>query len=152
LMRSRLCRIDQKGLTLLETLVAAVMSGILLAAAMPSLSGALNAHQLQAALRSTTNYVRVIRSIAVARNVQSRLVVSADGRTLSTEVRSAGVWTAAGQPLVLDGGVVVSAVTPLAGLEFNPQGTTNAASTISIQSAQGSTHTVSVSILGSVSS
>ncbi|MGH7860439.1 MAG: pilus assembly FimT family protein [Candidatus Binatia bacterium] len=141
---------NEKGVTLLETLVAAVMSGILLAAAMPSLSGALNAHQLQAAVRSTTNYVRVVRSIAVARNARTQLVVSEDGRTLSTEAMSGGAWTAVGQPLALDGGVFVSSVTPA--LEFNSQGTSTASTTVTLQSPQGSTQTIGVSILGSVTS
>ena len=143
---------DSSGVTLLETLVAAIMSGILLAAALPSLSSSLGAHTLKAAVRTTTNYVRVVRSTAVARNTQARLSVAADGTQLKAEVLSGGTWTAVGGGVTLENGVRVSAVNPTT-LVFTPQGTSaNGASTLTVLTSRGDTHTVAVSLLGSVES
>ncbi len=88
--------------------------------------------------------------MAVARNLQSRLVVSADGSTLTTEVLFGGTWTTAGSPLPLNDPITVTSVSPPTGLVFTPQGTTNAATTLTLQTIRGDVHTITVSLLGSV--
>lgn len=138
------------GFTLFETLVATVISGLILAVALPNLSTFVNAHELQSGLRSTVGYVRLVRSMAVAKNLQTRLVVSNDGRTLTVEVYRNGAWTATGSPLVLGDAVRVSAVSPVSGLVFTPQGTTQAAATLTLETPRGDTHTIAVSLLGAV--
>lgn len=139
---------NQKGVTLLETMVVAIMSSVLLAAALPSLSGSLEAHKLQSSLRAARNHVRVVRATAVARNTQARLSVSEDGLTLRTEALEGGTWAEVGNPVYLEGGASVSAVSPE--LVFTAQGTTNAVTTITITSPGGSDEILTVSILGSV--
>lgn len=138
---------NERGVTLFETLVAGIMAGILMAAALPSLSSSLNAHSLQASLRSTSNYVRLVRSVAVTRNTSAKLVITEEGRHLSIEALEGGTWTAVGTPLVLEGGVRVQSVSP-GTLEFRSQGTTTAATTLTLATASGATGTVAVSLLG----
>jgi prepilin-type N-terminal cleavage/methylation domain-containing protein len=146
-------RTPQAGFTLLEMLVAIFMAGVLVTAAMPSLSSSLTAHHLKAASRTTTNYVRVVRSTAISRNAQTRLLLSNNGTTLSTQVLNGASWESVGSPVVLEGGVRVSSVNPSTGIVFHPQGySVNGASTLTLTATQGSTHVLSVSLLGSVNS
>lgn len=139
-----------RGFTLFETLVATALSSLILAVSLPSLSTLVNAHQLQSGLRSTTGYIRLVRAVAVARNLQSRLVVSVDGSTLTTEVLLGGTWTTAGAPLPLSDPIKVTLISPPTGLVFTPQGTANAATTLTLQTTRGDIHTITVSLLGSV--
>lgn len=142
---------NQRGLTLFETLIAAIMTGILMTAALPSLSSSLTAHALQASVRSTSNYVRMVRSVAVSRNTRSRLVVGADGTRLTMQALESGTWTNVGTGLTLESGVRIENVNPNTGLEFNAQGTTTAATTLTLATSSGSTRAISVSFLGNVS-
>jgi prepilin-type N-terminal cleavage/methylation domain-containing protein len=143
---------SQKGFTLLETLVTAGIAGTLATVAFPGMSSALNSHRLMAGLRGTVGAVRVARSSAVTRNVQSRLSVSEDGKTLTVQVDPSGTntWVSIGTPLVLDGGVTVSSVSPSNGLVFTSQGTVSNAVTVTLRNARGDTHNIAVGLLGSV--
>lgn len=138
---------NSRGFTLMEMLVATSVAGVLLATSIPSLGTALSAHYLQSGLRTTANYVRVVRSTAVARNLQARLVVSEDGSNLSTEIYR-GSWQAVGSPVDLDE-TTISAVSPTT-LTFTPQGNATAATTLTVRNGRGGTATIAVSILGSV--
>ena len=142
----------QRGFTLLETLVTAGIAGTLAAATFPGMSSALNSHRLTAGLRSAVGSIRVARSSAVTRNVQSRVSVSEDGKTLTVQVDPSGTntWVSIGTPLVLDGGVTVSAVSPANGLVFTANGTVANAVTVTLSNARGDTHTISVGLIGSV--
>lgn len=148
-MRSRLQ--SQKGFTILETLVAAAVSGALLTAALPNLSTALSASSLQAALRSTAQHVRLARATAVGKNLQSRIVVGADGSTLTTQVLRGSSWTNSGTPLVLGDSTQIFSVSPSASaLTFTSQGTTSGTVTITLRTARGDSRSLVVSLLGSV--
>ena len=141
----------QKGFTILETMIAAGISGALLLAAAPNISSAFAATQLKAALRSTAQHVRLARAVAVGKNLQSRIALSQGGATLTTQVLRAGTWTDTGTPLVLTNGTTVSSIAPSASaLAFSTQGTTAGAVTITLQTSRGDTHTLVVSILGTV--
>jgi prepilin-type N-terminal cleavage/methylation domain-containing protein len=141
----------QRGFSLLETLVTAGIAGSLAAATIPSMSTALNAHRLNAALRETVGVIRVARSSAIVRHIQGRVVVSADGKTLTVQVNRASTgWTTIGTARYLDGGVAVSDVSPAGGLTFSSQGAVANAVTVTLQNARGDTRQISVSLLGSV--
>jgi len=141
----------QRGFTLLETLVTAGIAGTLAAVTVPSLSAAVNAHRLNASLRSTVGTIRVTRSAAIARNVQGRVTVSGDGKTLTVEVnRLATGWTAIGTPRVLEGGVSVASVSPANGLVFSTQGTVANQVTVTLQNARGDTRQLTIALLGAV--
>lgn len=146
---NRIERRRESGFSLLETLVVSVIVGVLFAAAAPSLSTAVSAHQLQASLRSTAGYVRLVRATAIGKNLQSKLVVSTDGTTLTIQVYRSGSWATTGAPAVLSPGVTVLSVSP-ANLTFSTQGVASAATMITLQTARGYTGAVTVSLLGSV--
>jgi type IV fimbrial biogenesis protein FimT len=148
-------RNSQKGFTLLETLVTAGIAGMMAAITFPSLSSSLSAHRLMAGLRSTVGCIRVARSSAISRNKYSQVVVDGSATTLTVQVSpDATTWTSIGTPLVLDGGVTVSSVSPANGLGFKANGSINNASssavTLTLQNARGDTHQITVSLLGSV--
>ncbi len=141
----------EAGFTILEVIAVTGISGLLAAVSAPSLSSALNAHRLTAGLRTTTSAIRVARSTAVVRNRQARVVLTNDGRTINVEVSSDGTnWTAAGEPVALDGGVRINAVEPSSGLRFATNGTLAAPVTVTVRNAKGDSRQVAVSILGSV--
>jgi len=141
----------QKGFTILETMVAAGISGTLLLAATPNLSSALGAAQLQSATRSTAQYVRLARATAVGKNLPSRIALSQGGSTLTTQVLRSGTWTSTGQPLVLTNGTTVSSIAPSASaLAFGSQGTTTGTVTITLRTSRGDTRSLVISILGQV--
>ena len=143
-------RKSQRGFTLLETLVTASIAGTLAAVTFPGMSSALNSHRLTAGLRGAVGSIRVARSSAVTRNVQSRVSVSEDGKTLTVQVLSGITWVSIGTPLVLDGGVTISSVSPTGGLLFTPQGTVANAVTVTLQNARGDTRNIAVGLIGSV--
>lgn len=140
-----------KGFTVLETMLAASLTGAMLLAATPNLSTALGAAQLKSASRSTAQFVRVTRAIAVGKNLSSRITVSTNGTTLTTQVLRSGTWTNTGTPLVLTNGTTVSNVSPSSSaLSFTSQGTTSGTVTITLSDSRGDTKNLVVSILGSV--
>jgi type II secretory pathway pseudopilin PulG len=142
---------SERGFTILETLVAVIVAAAVLLAAAPSLSMALNAAQLLSASRATAQYVRLARATAVGKNLQSRIVVSVDGSTLTTQVLRSGSWTSTGTPLVLSSGTTVYAISPsAAALSFSAQGTTSGTVTITLRTGRGDMRNLTVSLLGMV--
>lgn len=142
---------SDKGLTILETILTVSITGAVVTAAAPNFSAALTAPRLQAALRSGAQQVRLARATAVARNLSSRVVVSADGSTMTTQVLRNGSWTNSGTPLVLGSGATVASVSPSASaLSFDSQGMTSGTVTITFRTSNGSQRSMVVSLLGSV--
>jgi hypothetical protein len=78
--------------------------------------------------------------------------VSEDGSTLTVQVDPSGTntWVSIGTPLVLDGGVTVSSVSPANGLVFTPTGTVANAVTVTLRNARGDTRNIAVGLIGSV--
>lgn len=141
----------QKGFSILETMVVVAISGAIVAAATPNLSTALSGAQLQAASRSTAQFIRLTRATAVGKNALARVSVS--GSTLTTQISRNGgtTWTNTGTPLVLSNGTTVSSISPSASaLSFTSQGTTPGTVTITLRTGRGDTKSLVVSILGSV--
>jgi prepilin-type N-terminal cleavage/methylation domain-containing protein len=147
-------RKNEKGFTLLETLVTAGIAGALAAATFPSVSSAMNSHRLMAGLRGTAGCIRAARSAAVMRNMQGQIVVSNDGTTLTVQVAPTGTttWTSIGTPLVLEGGLTVSSVSPSNGLLFTSTGaaSNNTGAVVTLSNARGDTRTIAVGALGRV--
>ena len=147
-------RRNQKGFTLLETLVTAGIAGTLAAATFPSMSSALNSHRLMAGLRGTAGCIRAARSAAVMRSMQGQIVVSNSGTTLTVQVAPTGTttWTSVGTPLVLEGGVTVSSVSPSTALVFTATGkaSNNSGGVVTLRTPRGDTKTIVVGMLGRV--
>jgi len=145
-------RKNEAGFTIFEVLVVTIIFSLLAAITAPSFSTVVSAHRLTAGLRKSINAIRVARSAAISRNVQARIVVSGDGKTLSVEADRPGVgWSSIGTPVVLDGGVTVSAVSPANGLTFTTDGRVTNSVTVTLQNNRGDTKQISVSLLGGVS-
>jgi len=146
----RRCK-NEAGFSIFELLVVVIIFSVLATMAFPSLSTSLGAQRLTAGLRKSVNAIRVARSTAISRNVQARIVVSGDGKSLSVEANRPGVgWTSIGTPVVLDGGVTVSAVSPANGLLFTSEGRVAGTVTVTLQNSRGDSKQISVSLLGAV--
>jgi len=141
----------EAGFTLFEVLVVAFIVGVLATVTFPNFASAVSAHRLTAGLRSTLGAIRTARSSAISRNVQARVTVSDDGKTLSVEANRPGVgWIVVSTPVALEGGVTVSSVAPANGLQFNGQGIVGSAVTVTVRNARGDTRQILVSLLGGV--
>jgi prepilin-type N-terminal cleavage/methylation domain-containing protein len=146
-------RKNEKGFTLLETLVTAGIAGTLAAVTFPNMSAAVNSHRLMAGLRGTAGCIRTARSAAVMRHVQSQIVLTNGNTTLTVQVNDpVSGWTSIGTPLVLEGGVTVSAVSPSTTLAFNNTGTATNGSggVVTLSTARGDTRTIAVGSLGRI--
>jgi len=146
-------RKNEKGFTLLETLVIAGIAGTLAAVTFPNMSTAMNSHRLMAGLRGTAGCIRAARSAAVMRHVQSQIVLTNGNTTLTVQVNDpVSGWTSIGTPLVLEGGVTVSSVTPSTTLAFNNNGvaTNSSGGVVTLQTARGDTRTIAVGSLGRI--
>jgi len=141
----------EAGLTFLELIVAVAVFGALSLMALPGLATLRTAFQLTSATRATAQCLRLARSIAVGKNLPSRVVVSGDGSTLTTQVLRDGSWTSTGTPTVLTDGMIVSAVNPTpSALAWSAQGIASGAVTVTVRASGGSQQTLAVGILGSV--
>jgi prepilin-type N-terminal cleavage/methylation domain-containing protein len=144
---------NENGFTLLETLVTAGIAGVLAAVTFPNVSAAMNSHRLMAGLRGTAGCIRTARSAAVMRHVQSQIVLSNGNTTLTVQVNDpVSGWTSIGTPLVLDGGVTVSSVSPSDTLGFSNTGTATNGSggVITLRTPRGDIRTIAVGFLGRV--
>jgi Tfp pilus assembly protein FimT len=144
-------RYTEAGLTFLELIAAIGIVGVLALLALPNFATFRTSFQLMSATRTTAQFVRLARAIAVGRNLPSRIVVSGNGSTMTTQIFRSGAWTSIGTPMVLVGGTSVSAVQPSASaLTFSSQGIAAATVTITLRASGGDQKSVVVSLLGSV--
>ena len=139
---------DQRAFTLLEALVAAIIVAVVATFSLPSMARGLRAHHLASATRAATNQIRAVRATAVARHTQARLAVTG-GKQLNIEVLD-GSWDRVTTGVVLDGSVVVTAVTPGDGIVFQSDGTSSSAGTVRLRNSVGDERLISISILGAV--
>jgi len=141
----------ESGFTILELIAAVGILGMLMLAALPNFATLRTSFQLTSATRATAQFVRLARSIAIGRNASSRIVVSENRATMTTQIFRNGAWESIGTPLVLDGGTSVLAVQPSASaLSFSSQGITAGTVIITLQVPRGDQKSLVVSLLGSV--
>lgn len=134
------------GFTLLEALVAAFVVSVVMTFSLPSLIDGLRSHSMTSGVRTTANYLRVVRSAAIARGTQARLVVT-DGKLLATEVLT-GSWTRVGRGVALDG---VSVVAITGGpIVFEREGTISAPAAVTLENSRGDRRQVAVAMLGAI--
>jgi Tfp pilus assembly protein FimT len=119
--------------------------------ALPNFATFQTSFQLMSATRTTAQFVRLARAIAVGRNLPSRIVISQSGSTMTTQIFRNGAWASIGTPMVLTGGTSVSAVQPSASaLSFSAQGIAAGTVTITLRASRGDQKSLVVSLLGSV--
>ena len=141
----------EAGLTILELLTAVGVVAVVLATSLPGLAILRTSFQLTSATRATAQCLRLARAIAVSKNLPSRIVVSGNGSTMTTEVLRNGAWAGTGTPMVLTDGMTVSGIQPSASaLSFSAQGIAAGNVTITLRASSGGQKSLVVGLLGSV--
>lgn len=142
------------GMTLIETLVAVGIAGILMAVAVPLTKNALKSYHLSAAVQAVGGAIQSTRYQAVSKGYHYTITFDPASKQyqLASKVPPAAVFSNVGNPVLWSVSGDVS-VTPLTTLEFYPGGTVTATTgTMSFSLTNGtSTETITVSTVGNVS-
>lgn len=139
------------GFTLTEMLVAITVAGILTGIAIPNFMSWLPGLRLSSAARQVATDLQVTRMKAVSQNNKFRLsfVGSIPGATTyQIQKANGGTFVAESGPFALPPGITVTVVSATS--EFQPRGTANTASTITLQNSDGQTQNVQIAVVGRV--
>lgn len=117
------------GVTLVELLVAIAVVAILAAIAVPNMGSMLATNKLNDAQENVMQVLKSAHAVAVANGTFSTVTINSASNVLST---SYGNGTTAPPNLTLNSEIVIAAN---ATLIFSPNGTVNAAGTITLTSA-----------------
>lgn len=139
------------GFTVLELIVALSIAFIVMGIALPAFLSWLPTLRLSSAARQVAADLQVARMKAISQNTKYRVtfVGAIPGATsYKVEKDNSGSFVAESGPFSLPDGITVSAVSATS--EFQPRGTANAASQITLQNSSNETKTVEVVVVGRV--
>ena len=142
------------GMTLIETLVAVGIAGILMAVAVPLTKNSLKSYRLSAAVQAVSGAIQSTRYQAISKGYH--YTITFDPATKQYQVASkippAAVFSNVGNAVLWSASADVS-ITPLTTIEFSPGCTVSATTgTLSFSLTNGtSTETITVSTVGNVS-
>lgn len=150
-MRLKKRRQGASGFTVIELLVTVGVAATLMATAVPAFMSLLPTINLSSAARQVATDLQFARVKAVSQSVRYRLsfVGAIPGATTYLmQNDSSGAFVTETGPFALPPGISVSALTATS--EFQPRGTVNATSTITLQNSNSQTRTVQVALVGRV--
>lgn len=140
------------GFTILELMVAIGIAMVVLGIAVPSLMAWMPTLRLSSAARQVATDLQVARMKAISQNIKFRVnfVGSIPGATSYNVEKDNGLGTFITEsgPFALPDGITVSALNATS--EFQPRGTVNASSTITLQNVNSETKSVQVAAVGRV--
>lgn len=139
------------GFTVLELMVAVGIAMVVLGIAVPSLMTWMPTLRLSSAARQVATDLQVARMKAISQNrkFQMSFVGSIPGAT-SYQIQKqddTGTFVLESGPFTLPDGITVSAATTS---QFQPRGTVNSASTITLKNVNSETKSVQVAAVGRV--
>ncbi len=140
------------GFTILELMVAIGIAMVVLGIAVPSLLTWMPTLRLSSAARQVATDLQVARMKAISQNIKFRVnfVGSIPGATSYNVEKDNGLGTFITEsgPFALPDGITVSALSATS--EFQPRGTVNASSTITLKNVNSETKSVQVAAVGRV--
>ena len=144
---------SSRGLTTPELLVALAIAGILMGVAVPNLISWLPTKQLSDATRQVATDLRLARMKAISQNTKFRInFVSTTTYRFERDTNNNGTYEIPSEiesgPFSLPEGITVTATGPTS--EFQPRGTANVASTITLTNGSGETKDVNIALVGRV--
>lgn len=140
------------GFTLLELIVAIAIASVVMGIAIPSFLSWMPTLRLSSGARQVAMDLQVARMKAISQNVKYRLnFVTATSYTFEKDADNNGVFDSPAEsgPFSLPDGITVTATGALAS-EFQPRGTVNVASEITLQNGNSETKKVQVAVVGRV--
>lgn len=140
----------ERGLTLLEILVATAFASLIAVMALPGLGEAASAWRLAAAARQIVLDLKVTRVQAISENTDRRLRLPFPASAYRRERREeSGAYVADGPPIALPSGVAVVDCTANGGaITFRPLGHASTFGTIILRNESGDERRVVVDIAG----
>lgn len=150
-MKLKKRRRGASGFTIIELLVTIGVAALVMATAVPAFMSLLPTINLSSAARQVAADLQFARVKAVSQSVRYRLsfVGAIPGATTYVvQNDSSGAFATETGPFALPPGTSVSALTATS--EFQPRGTVNATSTITLQNGNGQTRAVQVALVGRV--
>lgn len=153
-MKLKKRRRGASGFTVIELLVTIGVAAVVMATAVPAFMSLLPTINLSSAARQVGIDLQSARVKAVSQSVRYRLsfVGAIPGATTYVvQNDSGGAFVTQTGPFALPPGISVSALTPSSSSVFQPRGTVNAPSTITLRNGNGQTRAVQVTLVGRVS-
>ena len=150
-MKLKVCHQGADGFTLIELLTAMGVAATLMAIAVPQFMSLLPTINLSSAARQVATDLQFARVKAISQSVRYRLsfVGAIPGATTYVvQNDGSGAFTTETGPFALPPGISVSALTATS--VFQPRGTVNTTSTMTLQNGNGQTRTVQVALVGRV--
>ncbi len=151
-MRTR----SDQGFTIMELVVVMTLALIIMGIALPNLLSWLPTYRLSAGARQVASDLQLARMKAISQNAKFRLDFGALPSTsyeFQKDENNNGVFEPPGEtesgPFGLPDGITVTGVTATS--VFQPRGTVNAISLITLQNVNSLTKQVQISIVGRVS-
>ncbi len=140
---------DQRGFTILDTITAMALSGLVLAMAQPVTSQLLNQYRLRGAASQVAMELARARMQAVAQNTFVRMRFTGNSTYILETSRDGAAYTTCSEPVSLPSGVAL--LSDSAGsLTFNRQGFVQNNTSLSIANSRGR-RTISMNSIGRVS-
>ncbi len=139
------------GFTVLELIVAIAIASIVMGIAIPSFLSWMPTLRLSSGARQVATDLQVARMKAISQNVKFRVnfIGSIPGATsYQLEKDNGGTFIADSGPFSLPDGITVSALSLTS--EFQPRGTVNSASSITLQNINSETKQIQVAAVGRV--
>jgi prepilin-type N-terminal cleavage/methylation domain-containing protein len=143
---------DQRGLTLLELLLAVSLVTVLGAIALLGYERTLAGWRLSAAARQVVMDLKLARARAILTSATHRLRFAAPGSSYQHErQRPSGIYEPSGPPTDLPPDVtVVDCTGSGSGISFRPRGSAGAFGTVALRHRDGGARAVVVDIVGRV--
>lgn len=136
-----------EGFTVMELILTIAVAMVVLAIAIPSFFTFLPTLRLSYAARQVATDLQLARMKAISQNRKFR--VNFSGSTYTLQKDNGGAFTTESGPFSLPDGITVQTVVP-ATSEFQPRGTVNAASTVTLRNINNATKSVEVNVVGRV--
>ena len=145
------CSRAASGFTLLELIVAISIASVVMGIAIPSFLSWMPTLRLSSGARQVATDLQVARMKAISQNVKFRVSFIGSipwATSYRLEKDNSGTFVTDTGPFSLPEGITVSALSATS--EFQPRGTVNSASNITLQNINSETKTVQVAAVGRV--
>ena len=136
------------GFTVIELMVVLAVALIVMGVALPNMMSWLPTYRLSAGARQLAGDLQLARMKAISQNTKYRLSFGVLPSTSYTFEKDDGGFATESGPFSLPDGIEVTMISATS--EFQPRGTANTPSTITLQNGNGDTKEINIALVGRV--